>query len=146
MNWVRSSTQRTLRSAIRFAGLARVRNKKHPHQRRLSRTTLQRACDSLLRNESKIRRCKSFDELHNLLGILLHRTEGVGELYIYDTASRIGAKLHLLPAKVYLHRGTRKGAQALGYDGRVPAVEVSDLPRELRRLKPYEIGRLLVHL
>jgi hypothetical protein len=61
----------------------------------------------------------------------------------HDTAFRIGAKLDLLPVKAYLHAGARVGARALGYDRRLPWIEVSDLPRQLRRLKPYEIEDLL---
>lgn len=143
LNWFRR--QPTLRSAIRFAGLAVNREgKRFMHQRRLSETSLHAAYNSLLRNESKIKRCKDFDELHSLLERrLLHRTKGIGELYIYDTAFRIGANLGILPTKVYLHRGTREGARALGYVGRLPWIEVSDLPYELRRRKPYEIEDFL---
>jgi hypothetical protein len=140
LGWFRR--QRSLSSAIRFAGLAMVHNKKHPHQHRLSRTALHTACNVLLGHEREIRRCESFDELHALLNTLLQGTEGVGELYIYDTASRIGARLDLWPTKVYLHAGTREGARALGFDGR-PSIEVADLRKELRRLKPYEIEDFL---
>ena len=113
------------------------------HQRRLSKASLLAACNSLLRNESRIKRCKDFDELHTLLLRLLRRTQGIGELYIYDTAFRIGAKAGFLPTRLYFHAGTRLGASALGYDGRLPWIEVSGLPTELRRLKPYEIEDFL---
>jgi hypothetical protein len=142
LEWFRR--QPTLRSAIRFAGLAlNSEGKRFMHQRRLRKARLQAACNSLLRNRSKIRRCKNFDELQTLLRRLLRRTRGIGELYIYDTAFRVGAKLGFLPIKVYLHAGTRLGASALGYDGRLPSIDVSGLPTELRRLKAYEIEDLL---
>lgn len=142
LRWFRR--QPTLRSAIQFAGLAEDRNRmRFSHQRRLSKASLRSARNSLLGSESKIAGCKSFDELHTLLGRLLRGSQGIGELYIYDTAFRIGAKLDLLPVKVYLHAGTRVGARALGYDGRLPWIEVSRLPRELWRLKPYEIEDVL---
>lgn len=142
LNWFRQ--QPTLRKAIRNAGLAVDREgKKFPHQWRLSEASLQAACSSLLGEESEIKRCKDFDELHSLLERRLRQTKGIGELYIYDTAFRIGAKLGVLPTNVYLHRGTRDGAVALGYDGRLPWIEVSDLPKELRRHKPYEIEDFL---
>jgi len=35
---------------------------------------------------------------------------GIGELAIYDTALRIAAKLRFEPAVVFLHAGTRIGA------------------------------------
>jgi hypothetical protein len=142
LEWFRR--QPTLRSAIRFAGLAvNSEGKRFMHQRRLSKASLQAASNSLRRNESKIKRCKDFDELQTLLCRLLRRTRGIGELYIYDTAFRVGAKLGFLPKKVYLHAGTRLGASALAYDGRLPWIDVSRLPRELRRLKAYEIEDLL---
>ena len=68
---------------------------------------------------------------------------GLGELYVYDTALRIGAKLNLLPNKVYLHAGTRSGAEALGFDGKATVLNVSDLPRELQKLEPHEIEDVL---
>jgi hypothetical protein len=142
LEWFRR--QPTLRSAIRSAGLAvNSEGRGFAHQRRLSKASLHAACHSLLRNESKIRRCNDFDELQTLLRRLLRLTQGIGELYIYDTAFRVGAKLGFLPNRVYLHAGTRLGASALGYDSRLPWIDVSGLPTGLRRLKPYEIEDLL---
>ena len=63
LEWFRR--QPTLRSAIRSAGLAvNSEGKRFMHQRRLSKASLLAACNSLLRNESRIKRCKDFDELH----------------------------------------------------------------------------------
>jgi predicted kinase len=67
----------------------------------------------------------------------------IGELYVYDTALRIGAKLNLFPARVYLHAGTRQGARALGLDARADALDMADLPREFHVLKPYEVEDVL---
>jgi hypothetical protein len=61
---------------------------------------------------------------------------GIGELYVYDTALRIGAKLGVFPEKVYLHAGTRIGVRNLGLDARRTALRMASLPRALRRLKP----------
>lgn len=108
LNWFRE--QPTLSANIRAAALATNSNgKRYPHQRRLRKTTLQQACDSLLANERKIRKCEDFDDLHALLDRLLNPIKGIGELYIYDLSLRIGAKLGFLPTKVYLHAGTQLG-------------------------------------
>ena len=40
----------------------------------------------------------------------------MGELVVYDTALRIGARFGLEPEKVYVHRGTREGVRKLGLD------------------------------
>jgi hypothetical protein len=75
---------------------------------------------------------------------LLGRVRGLGELYCYDTALRIGAKLELLPQMVFLHRGTRDGARALGHtDYRSANIDPHTLPRELHQLHPYEIEDFL---
>ena len=75
LKWFRGHP--TLRAAIRFAGLAlNSRGKKFEHQWRLSKASLRTACNSLLRNESNIRRCKKFHNLLSLLDKLLWDTEG----------------------------------------------------------------------
>jgi hypothetical protein len=54
---------------------------------------------------------------------------GIGELYVYDTALRIGAKLGVFPEKVYLHAGARIGVRNLGRDARKTALRIASLPR-----------------
>jgi hypothetical protein len=58
----------------------------------------------------------SFADLIGIVASIAEGVSGLGELYIYDTALRIGAKSGLEPDMVYLHAGTRKGAKALGLD------------------------------
>jgi hypothetical protein len=62
------------------------------------------------------------------------RSNGLGSLYAYDTARRLGAKLGVEPQRVYLHAGTRKGAKALGLDYRQASLPVNDFPEPLRVL------------
>jgi hypothetical protein len=104
---------------------------------------LEEARDNLLKNENVIEKCQDFDELHDLLERLLAPITGIGELYVYDTALRIGAKLDMLPTKVYLHAGTRIGAQALGFHSKTKVLEVSQLPKWLHQLEPFEIEDVL---
>lgn len=142
LDWFRQ--QPTLLAAIEKAALAvNSKGQRHSHQRRLTRPSLERACQVLLDNTRVIANTNSFDELFHLLDTLLRPIEGIGELYIYDTSLRIGAKLGVLPDKVYLHAGTRIGARALGLDHRGDVLDVQTLPRELRRLEPHEIEDLL---
>ena len=109
----------TLHSAIKRATLAiNSRGKKYRHQRRFEKKTLEQAKQALLANAMEIEQSKTFDDLFRLIDKKLESIKGIGELYIYDTALRIGAKKRLLPKKVYLHAGTRRGAQALGLDGK----------------------------
>jgi hypothetical protein len=62
----------------------------------------------------------------------------MGELVVYDTALRIGARFGLEPEKVYVHRGTRDGVRKLGLDARRETIEMDELPAPIRRLTPRE--------
>jgi len=110
---------------------------------RLSQTTLEQARDILLKNEEQICRSQDFDDLFLLLERLLSSVKGLGELYIYDTALRIGSKIGVSPERVYLHAGTRLSAKALGLDSRMKTLEVSQLPEWLQQLQPNEIEDML---
>ncbi len=128
----------TLQAAIERAGLARQPGgRKYRHQGRISPIALQESCRRLL--AADLEGCTDFDAFHSLVCRLIDPIPGVGELTVYDTALRIGAKLGLYPRKVYLHAGSRDGARALGLNRRVSALEVKDLPRPLQELEPYEI-------
>jgi len=133
-----------LSDAIRLAALAvSSKGKRYSHQRRLSKTALEQAQDILLENEELMRQSQDFDDLFLLFERLLSSVKELGELYIYDTALRIGAKIGVFPERVYLHTGTRIGAKALGFDGRMKTLEVSQLPEWLQQLQPHEIEDVL---
>src|SRR5262249_27216325 len=68
---------------------------------------------------------------------------GIGELTIYDTALRIGAKLDLEPTVVFLHGGTRKGARALGLDWHKEFIARDAFPSEFQPLSASEIEDVL---
>jgi hypothetical protein len=136
--------QPTLRSAIERAALAiNCQDKRFRHQCRLKQAALEEAKHALLAQNKAIGCQENFDELFNLVEKLTRSIEGIGELYVYDTSLRIAAKLNCLPTKVYLHAGTRRGAQALGLDGKAKALEVSAFPVELQQLAPHEIEDVL---
>jgi len=142
LDWFRR--QPTLAAAIACAASAiNSRGKRYSHQTRLKKVSLREARRVLAASARRIARCKTFDELIAHLEALLEPIDGLGELYTYDTALRIGAKLKLLPRMVYLHAGTRVGARALGFDGRVRALKASQLPAPLRRLRPHELEDVL---
>src|SRR5258705_237880 len=75
-----------------------------------------------------IQDARNFAALHALLKKLLASRAGLGELYLYDTALRIGAKLGVLPQAIYLHAGTRAGAKALKLSVTGNIVLKSELP------------------
>jgi hypothetical protein len=127
---------------IAHAGLARMPDgKRWAHQRRIPAAVLEGATRRL--RGAELESAHSFDDLIQRLNRAVRQIRGIGELYVYDTALRIGAHLGLLPREVYLHAGARTGARALGLDHRAESVPVGQLPVELRRLKPHEIEDVL---
>jgi hypothetical protein len=95
-------------------------------------------------NHDDLQKCKSFHELWQLIRKILGTVTGLGELYIYDTALRIGAYLNILPERVYLHAGTRTGAKAFGITSRhTEWLDVDELPAPLKELPPHEVEDIL---
>lgn len=132
--------QPSFRDCVRQAGLARRPDgKRLDHQRRIRPDALRAFAHLLARKERAMRSCQTFEELHSLIGKESRKLWKSAELTVYDTALRIGAYLKLEPQEVYLHRGTREGARALGFDGDRKSIRPDELPREFRCLKPREI-------
>jgi hypothetical protein len=128
----------SLREAVsRAARAERPDGKRHDHQTRIRRRALQEALRIL--GGASFRAYTNFHDLHEFLSQTIGTIPGVGELMVYDTALRIGAKLGLEPEVIYLHRGTRDGAGALGLDVTRPFIELPALPGALRSLRPHEI-------
>jgi hypothetical protein len=142
LNWF--AHQHSLAQAIETAALAKTsEGKRYSHQRRITKSALQEALGILSSQERAIQRSRNFDDLFNLIEKSLEPIRGIGELYIYDTALRIGAKLNLSPTKVYLHAGTRDGARALGTDATATTLGMRALPPEFHCLEPHEIEDIL---
>lgn len=117
--------------------------KRHDHQRRIPGSALARLGRRLLVLEENVQNSKSFADLLGLVKETSKDLMHIGELVIYDTALRIGAKLGLYPEEVYLHAGTRKGAAILGVDITRESIATTSLPSAFKDLKPYEIEDVL---
>lgn len=142
LEWFRS--QPGLKAAIKHAALAvNSRGKRYSHQRRLRKKTLEQAREILLARQSRFAKAQDFDEVFDLVEAAVQDVHGIGELYVYDTSLRLGARLELEPTKVYLHSGTRIGARALGLNGKAKTLRTSELPKALRELRPHEIEDVL---
>jgi hypothetical protein len=129
--------QRTLDDALEHATLARLPSgKRAHHQRRLSASTLNAAWDAL--KQCDLEECTDFHDLFCTIDETVRSIDGIGELYIYDTALRIGAFLLHTPDRVYLHAGVRVGARAIGFTGG-DYILCSDLPAEFTALQPHQI-------
>lgn len=139
--------QPSFRDCIRQAGLARRwdgnRWKRLDHQRRIPKAALATWMDALLRQANLMWSCQSFEALFHIVAKESRKLWGIGDLTVYDTALRIAAYRNLEPKDVFLHSGTREGAKALGFDGTRRSIRPGELPKGLRRLKPYEIEDFL---
>jgi hypothetical protein len=133
-----------LRAAIRIAALAiNEDGKRHPHQRRIPGDTLEHFRRALTRKLKALRSSKTFPELMQISEKVADGFWKNSKLTVYDTTLRIGAHLGIKPDRVYLHTGAREGANALGFKGSLPFLMRRELPKEFRKLKPYEIEHCL---
>lgn len=136
--------QRNLEQAVVLAAMAKRPNgKRFSHQCRIPGSVLRKVEKCLLAAVPAIRQAQSFDELHQTIEEEIVSISGVGELMVYDTALRIGAKLGLEPKEVFLHSGTRIGARKLGLNGGRRSIPITEFPLPLQRLPAREIEDVL---
>ncbi|MCO5411104.1 hypothetical protein [Ralstonia mojiangensis] len=135
----------SLELAIHHAALAlddRIPPKRYSHQCRIRLAPMRKAKELLLRARKQLEANTTFDDLHTFLAATFTDIPGLGALYTYDTALRLGFFLGLEPTSVYLHAGTKVGARALGVTAS-RMVRVSSLPSALQVLPPHEIENFL---
>jgi len=139
------ATQTTFRGAIRAVARAEGRRgERLDHQRRIRRGAVPEAEVALMKSASLLRRVASFAELLQAIEITLRPIFGIGELYCYDAALRLGCYLSLAPEYVYLHAGTRKGARAFAtLRGKISLLPREAFPEELRNRSAGEIENIL---
>ena len=114
---------------------------RHDHQRRLRHVSLEAAYKNL--KMTNISECKAFHNLFTIIERAIGGIAGIGELMVYDTVLRIGANLGLLPDRVYIHSGARKGAENLGLVLGQNWIFPQQLPKDLQSLTPYQVEDLL---
>ena len=119
------------------------RNKRFGHQCRITRAALEKSAALIGAASAKLKTCASFEQLHELLKNEVGSVAGIGELYLYDTALRLGAFLDLSPNNVYMHAGTRVGARALGLDVSRDAIPFKEFPPVLQSLSASELEDFL---
>lgn len=105
---------------VQDAALSRYKNKKGMykrcgHQHRLKISALEKGLAGLRLAEHRLLKCRSFEQIHQQVSEVAGRVVGLGELWAYDTAVRIGMANNLAPKDIFLHAGTRQGAANLGF-------------------------------
>lgn len=130
----------SIQRAIEYAARCKLPSgKRHPHQYRLSGEVLAEGERNLQACAAELGRCRSFDELHQVVERELLVIYGIGPVTVYDAATHIGAYLGLEADRVYLHAGTAEGARAIGLEHRRDGLDPSDLPQPFQRLRAREI-------
>ncbi|WP_340201926.1 hypothetical protein [Ascidiimonas sp. W6] len=145
-SWIiHCKSQDSLEEAIECA--ARAKNhegKKNPHQYRLRIKAIDAFVASLNEQKAAIAQVQTFKELLQI--ITKNTVKYIGPLAHYDTAVRIGAWLDLSPEYIYIHCGTKVGAERLlKRKIRTPFINISELPSPFlqARLTNDELENLL---
>ncbi|GAB5464597.1 MAG: hypothetical protein Kapaf2KO_00330 [Candidatus Kapaibacteriales bacterium] len=137
--------QESLDDAIRISVLSKnVDGKKHYHQRRKPNSILTDFSELLISESSKIESSRTFDELLKTIEDI--KIKGIGEVACYDTAYRIGNWLELSPEHIYMHAGTKIGAEKiLKCKLSKRYIEKSELPNYFSEsdLSPVELEDIL---
>ncbi len=106
----------------------------HDHQRRIGKEKVKTAYHRLKRADLQL--CQNFEDLVERICTAVRGLDRIGELYIYDVAQRLGAKLGFAPTHVYLHAGTRRGVRALELPASGPFLRMSELPTSIQKEPP----------
>lgn len=116
--------------------------KKHSHQHRIPNTALEEFAAVIQERSHELQATVSFGEILALVGDC--RVKGISELTIYDASQRLGCFLNLFPEEIYLHSGTRKGAEILLGKLRNKSITIGQLPEPFwNDLSPAEIEDIL---
>ena len=93
----------------------------------------------------EIKNAQSFEDIFEITESVIKKIYGLGDLWSYDTALRIGFFLRKYPKEVYIQRGVVHGVKKI-FKNKIPkgrSLDVSIFPKELQQLKPYEIENFL---
>ncbi|MFI5201470.1 MAG: hypothetical protein ACHQNE_03705 [Candidatus Kapaibacterium sp.] len=139
-------------TVLRRAGLA-IENERNgkifAHQDKLDPNALVAGYGILKTEKQQLVSDRDFESIWARLDKLFvkdHRVNGLGPLYAYDTAYRIGVSRGFRPKFIYLHAGTAVGAGALGLDvsgGMIPKTEIVERIPEFAVLEPYQLEDVL---
>jgi len=131
-------SERSLSTTIRRAALCQLGNgKRHPHQRRIPRRLLEQVEMRLLEIEPRLAKATDFAAIHRSVDQKVGGLKGIGALTVYDISHRMSAYMGEAPKHVYLHAGTRIGAQVFVIEGAF--FEPGILPNFFSRPTPAEI-------
>jgi hypothetical protein len=116
---------------------------KHRHQHRLTEEALLAAVRLVLLHSDKLL-AGDFEPNLEIVRAIQSQVPGVGFLWSYDCAERLGAHLRRGPVDfVYVQRGALQGARALGLRVVSGRIRHSELPEVLRDLEASDVEDFL---
>lgn len=119
-------------------------DRKFSHQRRLPQAVSKSVLNVLLGIKKEIKEIQNFEQLYALLEQQLLPIRGIGDLFIFDAALRIAAKLNYQPTEIIVQSGSKQGVRNLGLKVKNKRVTLDQLPSIIRdELEPYEIENFL---
>jgi hypothetical protein len=119
------------------------RGKRLSHQRRLAKGVIPDAYVAITGIRANLRAASDFDEIYDAIDSACGGIPGSGDLYVYDTALRIGAHFHLYPTRVFLQTGALDGAKRISRKYKARSVPLADFPEAYHALAPFEMENLL---
>jgi len=132
--------------AIKNAAMGMVsKEKMDSHQYRIGRVKCKIAADELIKHLDDLQVCKQFNDIFNITEQVKNEITGLGNLWSYDTALRIGFNLKIYPNQVYVQSGVIKGVKKI-FNGKTPAgrsLPLNAFPDQLQVLEPYEIENFM---
>ena len=130
--------------ALKLAALGKESNGQHmDHLCCLESAAMAEALAKLSAKSKELANYKTFDDLYNAIVKYVQGIDGLGPMYFYDVALRLGVCQGLWPSKVYLQRGAQAGATHLNLTSQSNNLEYSAFPSELHCLNAVEIEDFL---
>lgn len=135
-----------IETAIKYASTGKnPDDKMNQHQWRVGYKKGLLGSNELLAVLAEIKKCRKFEDIFSLTEKVKADIHGLGELWSYDTALRIGFKLKIYPQQVFIQRGVIKGVKKV-LNGKRPmgrSLPINVFPHELHVLTAYEIENFL---
>ncbi len=117
--------------------------KMNSHQNRVGYKKCRLGAAELKAKTAALKRAKSFEEIFAITEEVRKAIHGLGHLWSYDTALRIGFHKRVYPTEVYVQSGVVDGVKKLNKHLKGRSLAMSAFPPELQKLTPYEVENFL---